>query len=597
MTRLKTAGGSSDILLIFPPMFNPGEIYVSLPSLKSYIEMNGFTADIYDANINTNDIILSREFLEDIKYHRPINTNGEYPVDEKIIDVIDRAKETLKSEKFYEISEYSSALSVVRETYKYVNEAFSSHGGLITETYGEYSYQQDSKKIRYLLESGKTIYHKIFKSHIIPRIMKYSSKLFGISLTFFDQLFPSLLMAKMIKEYDKDNVVVVGGNLVTHLHKNPSFLKLLSYSGVDIAVIFEAERPLLDIVKIFNKFEDLSYIFKTDIPNTIYIRGDEYVKSQKVYLIKNLDDLPTPNYDGMEFEKYLFPYPTFSLLASRGCYWSKCVFCNIPYGFGPGYRTRGIKKILDDIRMLVEKYRARYIAFRDCSLSPIIIKNLSNKIVNEGLDIRVYAEVRAEKELDYETMKRAYLAGFRVMWVGIESYSQKILDLMRKGITVESIRKSLENMKKAGMWVHAYIILGFPQETLEDLRTTLNFISTTSYLDSVELSPFSLLDNSPLTRDDLYKDYGLIIKGKKYDLSLAYEFDYDEEHEWVKKRADDAIRSLYLDNSNYFFNLVIPSFGTWLLLYVSRFGVRNTKAMLRKIIYNLHPVSSKGGMF
>jgi len=576
-------------------MFNPGEIYLALPSLKAYLETHGYKAQVLDVNVIINDIILSKKFLEKVLLEYGENVRASLPESEinTLINNVDHAKQILRSEDFYLKEQYLTALHIIRRAMELIDKIFKPYGGLLIESFGAYRYQQDSKEVAKLITQNKTIYSILYDEYIVSEILKSNTKLVGISITFSDQLIPSLLLARKLKDYDKHFSIVVGGNLVTHLHRNESFLRLLSLAGVDAAVIFEGEYALLKIVEVFDKNRESLKTSLCEIPNVIYLDANRYKLPEKIYVVKDLNDIPTPNFDDLPLDKYLTPHIVFPLLTSRGCYWSKCVFCNIPYGYYK-YRFRDVEHVINDIKLLISKYNAKYIAFRDCCIPPEYMYELSKRIIEEGIEVKMYAEIRAEETFRYEHFKTAYEAGFRVLWVGVESYSQRILNLMRKGITREGIRRCLEFMKKAGMWVHVYIILGFPGETEEDLYETINFILTNHNIDSVEFSPFSLVENSPIILEGIAEKYGIVLKGKDYDLSLVYRYVLkDVPLQGENRKINEYINRIYSNEAQSFFNLVIPSYGTWLLLYVSKCGVNATKKVLQTLISSFNEVPNE----
>ena len=573
---------TNDIVLVFPPMFNPGEIYLTLPSLKAYLEIHGYDAYILDANVIINDVILSKKFLEEIFSEQQELLGISSPKIEELINSVDEAKNYFRSEKFYSPEYYINALYTIQKTMEVVDRIFKPYGGLLIENFGAHRYQRDSNIAAKLITQDKVIYAFLYERYIIPEILKYNTKLMGISITFSDQLIPSLLLARKLKDIDKDFKIIVGGNIVTHLHKNMNFLRLLALLNVDIGVIYEGEYALLKIIELFSKKEKLPKKFLTEIPNVMYLDNNHSYRLPERIHILDFNNLPTPNFDGLPFNKYLAPHIVFPLLTSRGCYWSKCVFCNIPYGYGPKCRLRDVELVINDLTRLIDKYNAKYIAFRDCCIPPEHMYNLCKGLVEKGLDVKMYAEIRAEETFRYKHFKKAYEAGFRVLWVGVESYNQRILNLMRKGITRKGIINRLASMKRAEIWVHVYIILSFPGETEREALETINFILTNRNIDSVEFSCFSLVENSPMISQDMAEKYGIAQKHIDHDLSLVYHYTLKESLlQEENERIIEHLNSVYSNRSQSLLNFMIPSYGTWGLLYVSKLGVNSSKKTLR----------------
>lgn len=576
---------TNDIVLVFPPVFNPGEIHLALPSLKAYLEIHGYDAYILDANAVINDVILSKKFLKEVFSEQQELLGMSSAKIEELINSADEAKNSFRSEKFYSLEYYVNALYTIQKTMEVMDRIFKPYGGLLIENFGADQYQRDSNTAATLIKQDKVIYAFLYERYIIPEILKCNTKLVGISITFSDQLIPSLLLARKLKDLDKDLKILVGGNIVTHLHKNMNFLRLLALLNVDIGVIYEGEYALLKTVELFSKKEELPRTFLTEIPNVMYLYNNRSYRLPERIHIQDFNDLPTPNFDGLPFDKYLTPHVVFPLLTSRGCYWSKCVFCNIPYGYGPKCRLRDVELVINDLTRLIDKYNAKYIAFRDCCIPPEYMYNLCKRIVESGLDVKMYAEIRAEETFRYKHFRKAYEAGFRVLWVGVESYNQRILNLMRKGINHKGIINCLTSMKRGGIWVHIYIILGFPGETEEEALETINSILTSRNIDSVEFSCFTLVENSPMISQDMAEKYGIAQKHIDHDSSLIYRYTLKESLlQEENERIIGHLNSVYSNKSQSLFNFMIPSYGTWGLLYVSKLGVDSVKKKLRTFI-------------
>ena len=217
---------------------------------------------------------------------------------------------------------------------------------------------------------------------------------------------------------------------------------------------------------------------KKKVKGIWYRKGKKIVSGGSFELKKDLDELPfidreLTKWHFYEKEYNLIGRPFFYIMSGRDCWWGKCKFCAWPRMY-PCFRVRSVKNVLEEIRILIEKYGVKEI-FDDSGTLMVgkWLRDLCNGLIEKGYNKKIkYScnmRFRALKQEDYNMMKRA---GFRLLKFGLESASQKTLDRLDKGIKVEDIVRGCEMAKKAGLTVHLTMIVGYPWETKEDaLRT------------------------------------------------------------------------------------------------------------------------------
>jgi len=183
----------------------------------------------------------------------------------------------------------------------------------------------------------------------------------GVSLAYWQQLFPSLVLARCLKERSRSPVVVFGGNQITLLPSD-TLDELMRSAWVDFAVPYEGETPLRDLMVALR--DSLPW---EQVPSLIHVERDGTVRRNPLARPIDLDDLPTPEYD---HEELLLHDPAVTagdrekvprrlmVLATRGCYWGKCAFCDYPAATGPHhtYRVRSPARVVDDIRCLQQRH-------------------------------------------------------------------------------------------------------------------------------------------------------------------------------------------------------------------------------------------------
>jgi len=140
-------------------------------------------------------------------------------------------------------------------------------------------------------------------------------------------------------------------------------------------------------------------------------------------------------------------------------------------------RRRSVRNVLEELIWIRKSLRqVKEVVFEDDTfgIDKRWLRNLCKEIIRRKLDITWNCQIRAD--VDFETLKLMARAGCRLVIVGFESANQQILNNIRKGITIEQMRKFAKNVKKAGILLHADFIIGLPRETKETVKRTIQFI-------------------------------------------------------------------------------------------------------------------------
>jgi len=249
--------------------------------------------------------------------------------------------------------------------------------------------------------------------------------------------------------------------------------------GADFVIIGEAENTLLELV---NHIENGDKEYSA-IQGLAYIKNSKAIKTIGRPVLKDLDSLPLPAWDLVNMDQYkqmwLKNAGFFSLNMSttRGCPF-KCNWCAKPI-YGNRYNSRSPENVLKEIKLLKERYEIDHIWFCDdiFGLKPGWAIELSELLQEENISIRFKIQSRADLLVHADTVKALAASGCENVWIGAESGSQKILDAMDKGITVEQISNATALMKEAGIKPCFFIQFGYPGELKEDIQLTINMIN------------------------------------------------------------------------------------------------------------------------
>ncbi|MDR2946088.1 MAG: B12-binding domain-containing radical SAM protein [Candidatus Adiutrix sp.] len=217
-----------------------------------------------------------------------------------------------------------------------------------------------------------------------------------------------------------------------------------------------------------------------------YRNGQEIVFQEKAPFVQDLDALPYPAYDLVDFKKYsehpprktieapcLVPYAY--IITSRGCP-QQCCFCQVKHIAGRKFRPRSPRHILDEIAMYKNKYGVRSLIFSDDNIvaNKQRAKELFQGMVDEGLAMPWKAQNMAVFHLNEELVDLMAASGCKYISVSIESGSERVLkEIIKKPIDLEQAKQMIQYAKAAGIYVSANFVFGFPGETWDEIRRTL----------------------------------------------------------------------------------------------------------------------------
>ena len=146
------------------------------------------------------------------------------------------------------------------------------------------------------------------------------------------------------------------------------------------------------------------------------------------------EELPNPVFDGLPMDKYLSPYPIIPVLQSRGCYWGKCTFCTHSFVYGHRYGKQKTMAMVDELESLMKKYNTKYFTFSDEAVSPHSLNDVSEEIIERGVEIRSLALLKFEKIMDEELFLKMKIAVYSYQCLKKVSHVFRIEAVYRKAV-------------------------------------------------------------------------------------------------------------------------------------------------------------------
>lgn len=369
--------------------------------------------------------------------------------------------------------------------------------------------------------------------------------LVGFSVLTFN-LLDCLEAVRAIKEVSPETQICFGG-----FHVSIYPLETLRLEGVDYVVFGEGEETFPELVDCLRQSELKPSSEQLRVIDGIGFfdeRGTPVINQPRKALVK-LDQLPMPAHDLIDLSKYtvvLADEATVGAIqTSRGCP-SKCVFCDIRM---TRYRYRSEKHVLQEIKMLKNMGIKEFFILDDTfTINRSRVMRLCELLIREDLNIRYKISSRIDR-VDEEMLEALAKSGCYRIHYGIESGSQRMLDFLEKEIRVEQIEEVVAMTKKAGIEVFAYMMVGIPTETVEDMEKSFSLIRRImpDHVNYSICTPFpatnlyqQALDKSGF-EDDYWHEFA-----KRPDPSFKIRTmnEYFNEHE-LRQIQDRAIRHFY----------------------------------------------------
>jgi radical SAM superfamily enzyme YgiQ (UPF0313 family) len=292
---------------------------------------------------------------------------------------------------------------------------------------------------------------------------------------------PRALRVAGIAKEELDAAVVFGGP-----HPTVCADEVMGFEDVDFVVVGEGEYTVCELVEALEGRRNLQ-----DVKGLVYRDQGRIVHNPRREPISELDALPFPARELFALDEVLsnpvtnfpLPSPSLHLFASRGCPF-ECKFCQpcLDEIFGRRVRYRSVENVFEEIEYLVERYRIRGFMLEDDTLTVNRgwVERFCEEMVQRGLseELSWYCHSRADT-VDRETVRMLKDAGCISVCFGIESGSQRVLDILRKDTTEQQSWDAIRLCKEVGLVVVANIMVGTPGETLEDLEKTVRLVEGT----------------------------------------------------------------------------------------------------------------------
>ncbi|MEU8140618.1 radical SAM protein [Nonomuraea sp. NPDC048901] len=491
----------ADVLLLFPPQtearFFP---YLSLPYLTGHLRRHGRRVHQADLNIALlHDLLAHPELLGDVVREQPDDGAGTWyrgAMADVVARYVDELRaHVLRKEPTGELGPARAVRLAHHAIELLVRDTF------LVRTWQDLAQLDDAvRRSARLPPAASGIPLERLHLMVEALLARHRPRVVGLSVAFFSQLAPALLIAAWIRRLRPDAKICLGGQQVMLRHEELARLPGVR-AAVDALCWTAGEQPLerwLDALD--------GNIPADAVPGMTWLpRTAPAYRSEEPVTLR-FHDLGPPDFAGLPVRSYLNETMEVAIISCVGCYWGRCAFCS--YGnrsLAPGaYQQGTVRQIADAVESVVRDTGAAFVSISDENTNLRLIVKAMREVRERGVNVGFGVRSRLDATLaDPEFCRSLAQVGCELMSVGYEGTSQRLLDLMDRGVRAADYQRIVENVAAAGI-VLRFSVMGYVfDETPAEFEESLRFLAANQErigIDALELmvsEPGSRLAGDP----------------------------------------------------------------------------------------------------
>ncbi len=310
-----------------------------------------------------------------------------------------------------------------------------------------------------------------------------SPVLVGLTVPFPGNLYGALKVGQWIKQHHPQTKIVMGGGYANTELRDLYDPAVFDY--VDYILLDDGERPLLALYQHLTDPENHPFLKRTFLREN----GKVVFKNDLKQGDFTLNQLPAPSYEGLRTSDYLsvidMPNPMHRLWSdgrwnkltiAHGCYWKKCSFCDISLDYIGRFDQSPARILVDKMESLAAQTGETGFHFVDEAAPPLAMRDLALEIIRRGLQVSWWTNIRFEKTFSEDLCQLLAASGCIAVTGGLEVASDRLLEKMEKGVSIEQVARVCKGFREAGILVHAYLMYGFPTETAQETIDSLEIV-------------------------------------------------------------------------------------------------------------------------
>ena len=334
-----------------------------------------------------------------------------------------------------------------------------------------------------MLQQPHTFIDKILLQLLEEKMVQLNPQMVAISVPFPGNLYSSLRCGQWIKQFFPQAKVAMGGGFANTELRSLSDARVFEF--FDFICLDDGEAPVENLIQHIQGtkiIEELKRTFTLIDGKVVYINNancKDYKQGQ----------VGTPDYSDFLLDDYISAIEVVNpmhrmwsdgrwnkLTMAHGCYWGKCTFCDISLDYIKVYEPIAASLLVDRMEEIATQTGQNGFHFVDEAAPPALMRALSLEIIKRKLVFTWWTNIRFEKSFTRDLCLLLKTAGCIAVSGGLEVASDRLLELIQKGITVAQVARVNRNFTEAGIMVHAYLMYGFPTQTAQETIDSLEMV-------------------------------------------------------------------------------------------------------------------------
>ena len=332
------------------------------------------------------------------------------------------------------------------------------------------------------LAANENLVGSTLRELTLDAVRRHAPDVVLVSAPFPGNVYGAFRIAQAIKAQYPAIVTVLGGGFVNTELRGLTEPRVFDY--FDYVTLDDGERPLLALLEHLNHERPQDRLLRTFLRDE---NGVRYVDAKEPDI--PFADAGTPTWDGLPLDRYLSLLDMLNpmhrlwsdarwnkLTVAHGCYWKKCSFCDVSLDYISRYEAIAATTMVDRIETIIAETGQTGFHFVDEAAPPKALKALASELQRRQRAISWWGNIRFEKSFTPELCAELADSGCIAVSGGLEVASDRLLKLMQKGVSVEQVAKVTHAFTDAGILVHAYLMYGFPTQTVQDTVDALEYV-------------------------------------------------------------------------------------------------------------------------
>ena len=332
------------------------------------------------------------------------------------------------------------------------------------------------------LAAPQTFIDQVLHALTLETFENHQPQVVLLSVPFPGTVYGALRIAQTIKQHHPDVKIVLGGGYVNTELRSLNEPRLFDF--VDYVTLDAGERPLLALLEHLQGKRSAQRLVRTFTRENTEVKYTHWAEPDIAF-----DDVGTPTWDGLPMQSYLSLLDMLNpmhrlwsdgrwnkLTVAHGCYWKKCSFCDVSLDYISRYDAATANTLVDRIERIVGETGQSGFHLVDEAAPPKALKAMAQELLRRRINISWWGNIRFEKTFTPELAELLSESGCIAMSGGLEVASDRLLALMQKGVTVDQVARVTHGFSQSGILVHAYLMYGFPTQTVQDTLDALEYV-------------------------------------------------------------------------------------------------------------------------